>query len=119
MKNNTHEKNMKDRILFWVDVSLIQFGVAKILQEKIDSDFYVIYDLNHHLKKSFMQQNLVNFKKEWYFWDNIGKTKEPNIDALVPMLCFGYSAEPKPKQPAQRLPALVSLVCLTVLGGPA
>ncbi|SVD20213.1 uncharacterized protein METZ01_LOCUS373067, partial [marine metagenome] len=82
MKNNTHEKNMKDRILFWVDVSLIQFGVAKILQEKIDSDFYVIYDLNHHLKKSFMQQNLVNFKKEWYFWDNIGKTKEPNIEYL-------------------------------------
>ena len=76
------QESRKNKILFWVDVSLIQFGIAKTLQEKIDSDFYIIYDLNHHLKKSFMQQNLVNFKKEWYFWDNIGKTKEPNIEYL-------------------------------------
>ena len=42
---------MKDRILFWVDVSLIQFGIAKVLQEKIDSDFYVIYDSKSSFKK--------------------------------------------------------------------
>ena len=40
-------KKMTDKILFWVDISLLQFGIAKILQEKINNDFYVIYDLNH------------------------------------------------------------------------
>ena len=73
---------MKDRILFWVDVSLIQFGIAKVLQEKIDSDFYVIYDLNHHLKKSFLGQSIVDFKNEWYFWDHIGKIQEANTKYL-------------------------------------
>ena len=42
IKNNINEVNTKDRILFWIDVSLIQFGIAKILQQKIDSDLYVI-----------------------------------------------------------------------------
>ena len=41
---------MSKKILFWIDVSLLQFGVAKMLQEKLDDEFYVIYDLNHHLK---------------------------------------------------------------------
>ena len=73
---------MKDKILFWVDVSLIQFGIAKTLQEKIDSNFYVIYDLNHHLKKSFLEQNIVDFEKEWYFWDHVGKIQEVNTQYL-------------------------------------
>ena len=76
-------KKMTDKILFWVDISLLQFGIAKILQEKINNDFYVIYDLNHHLKKSFLKQNIVNFKKEWYFWDNVGKIKKPNLEYLT------------------------------------
>ena len=63
---------MKDRILFWIDVGLLQFGIAKMLQEKLDADLYAIYDLNHHLKKSFMNQSIINFKKEWYFWDHVG-----------------------------------------------
>ena len=73
---------MKDKILFWIDVSLVQFGIAKTLQEKIDSDFYVVYDLNHHLKKSFKKQNIINFKNEWYFWDHVGKTKDPDLEYL-------------------------------------
>ena len=67
---------MKNKILFWVDVSLLQFGIAKTLKEKTDANLYVIYDLNHHLKKSFMNQNIVNFEKEWYFWDLVGKIKK-------------------------------------------
>ncbi|SVD70647.1 uncharacterized protein METZ01_LOCUS423501, partial [marine metagenome] len=27
----------------------MQFGVAKMLQEKLDDEFYVIYDFSHHL----------------------------------------------------------------------
>jgi hypothetical protein len=43
--------------------------ITKFLQEKYDSKYYVIYDLNHHLKK-FKNQKLVNFKKTWHYWDN-------------------------------------------------
>jgi len=76
------QESRKNKILFWVDVSLIQFGIAKTLQEKIDSDFYIIYDLNHHLKKSFKKQNIINFKNEWYFWDHVGKIKDPDLEYL-------------------------------------
>ena len=73
---------MKDKILFWIDVSLLQFGIAKMLKEKTDANLYVIYDLNHHLKKSFINQNIIKFEKEWYFWDHVGKTKKPDIEYL-------------------------------------
>ena len=63
---------MSKKILFWIDVSLLQFGVAKMLQEKLDDEFYVIYDLNHHLKKSFKNQNIISFQNEWYYWDHVG-----------------------------------------------
>jgi hypothetical protein len=79
---NDVTKKRHTKILFWIDVSLIQFGIAKMLQKKIDGDFYVIYDLSHHLKKSFMQQKIINFKKEWYFWDYVGEVKEPDIEYL-------------------------------------
>jgi hypothetical protein len=70
---------MKDKILFWIDAGLMHFGIAKNLQEKLDADLYVIYDLNNHLKKSFKNQKLVNFKKEWYFWEHVSRT-DKNID---------------------------------------
>ena len=74
---------MKDKILFWIDAGLMHFGVAKTLQEQINADFFVIYDLNNHLKKSFKNQNLVNFTKEWYFWEHItGIKKEIDSEFL-------------------------------------
>ena len=74
---------MKKKILFWVDSSIIQFGIAKLLQEKLDADFYVIYDFNHHLKKSFTEQKIINFKKEWYYWDHVTRSnKESDIEYL-------------------------------------
>jgi len=76
------QENKKNKILFWIDTSLLQFGVAKMLQEKLDDEFYVIYDLNHHLKKSFKNQNIISFQNEWYFWDHVGKTKKPDLKYL-------------------------------------
>ena len=73
---------MTDKILFWIDVSLLQFGIAKSLQEKLDSDLYVIYDLNHHLKKSFEKQSIIDFKKEWYFWDHVKNIQKPDMEYL-------------------------------------
>jgi hypothetical protein len=74
---------MTTKFLFWVDVTYTQFGIAKFLQEKISADFYVIYDLNHHLKKSFLNQNIVNFKKQWFYWDYLSNIdKKPDIQYL-------------------------------------
>ena len=74
---------MTDKILFWIDLGLIQFGIAKFLQKKYRCEMYAIYDLNPNLKKSFKNQNLVNFKKEWYFWDFVSKdNSEPDLNYL-------------------------------------
>lgn len=75
---------MKDKILFWIDPELTHFGIAKFLQEKHDADLFVIYDFNHHLKKSFINQKIVNFQKEWYYWDHFQKTmKKPDLEYLA------------------------------------
>tara|TARA_B100000745_G_scaffold248367_1_gene170397 strand:+ start:264 stop:1799 length:1536 start_codon:yes stop_codon:yes gene_type:complete len=74
---------MVDRVLFWIDAGLIHFGIAKNLQEKLNADLYVIYDFNNHLTKSFKNQKLVNFKKEWYFWEHLsGINKNVDIEYL-------------------------------------
>ena len=74
---------MNDRILFWIDAGLVHLGIAKNLQEKLDADFYAIYDFNNHLTKSFKDQKIVNFKKEWYFWENLsGLTKNIDMEYL-------------------------------------
>ena len=74
---------MKDRILFWIDAGLMHFGIANNLQEKLDADFYAIYDFNNHLTKSFKDQKFVNFKKEWYFWEHLsGLTNNIDITYL-------------------------------------
>ena len=74
---------MKDRILFWIHADLIHFGIAEKLQEKSDMDLYAIYDFNNHLTKSFKNQKLVNFKKEWYFWEHLsGINKNIDIEYL-------------------------------------
>lgn len=74
---------MKDKVLFWVDSLFIQFGIAKSLQEKYDCNLYAVYDLTHFLKNLLLEQKIVNFEKEWYFWDHVRMTKKtPDIKYL-------------------------------------
>jgi len=48
-----------------------------------DCELYAIYDFNHHIKKSFVNQKLVNFKKEWYYWDEVlNINNNPDTDYL-------------------------------------
>jgi len=70
---------MKPKILFWIDTNYTQFGISKFLQEKIDANFYVIYDFQHHIKKIFLDQSIVDFKKQWFYWDNHSRLDE-NFD---------------------------------------
>lgn len=75
---------MKNKILFWIDPLYTQFGIAKFLQEKIDADFYVIYEMNHHIKKQFIDQKLINFTNQWFYWDSYIKNinKIPDVKYL-------------------------------------
>ena len=71
------------KILFWIDDGLIQFGIAKFLQEKIDDDFYAIYDTNHITKLFFKNQDFIKFQKVWFFRDHLSsEVKKPDIQYL-------------------------------------
>ena len=59
----------KDKILFWFDVDLEQFGIAHAIQKKYDADFFAIVDINDQIKNFFNNQNLVQFKKIWFYRD--------------------------------------------------
>ena len=74
---------MSDKILVWVDVGLIQFVVSKMLQNMYDCELFAIYDFNHHIKKSFVNQKSVNYKKEWFYWDHVLKINgDPDVNYL-------------------------------------
>jgi len=74
---------MSNKILVWVDVGLTQFGIAKYLKKIYDCELFVIYDFNHHIKKSFLNQKLIDFKKEWYYWDHVLNIKQkPDVEYL-------------------------------------
>ena len=45
------------------------------LQKKIDADFYAIYDLPNKTRLFFENQKLVNFKKTWYYHDQVNFKK--------------------------------------------
>ena len=75
---------MEKKILFWIDAGLMHFGIAKFIQNKIYAKLFAVYDLNHHLKKSFENQKVVNFTKSWFFWDYVNKKnmKKPDLKYL-------------------------------------
>lgn len=73
---------MKDRIVFWLDADLKPFVLAKFLQEKYDSEFYAVIDITNRPKKFFQTQNIVNFKKIWFYHDHISTKKKPNAEYL-------------------------------------
>ena len=71
---------MKPKILFWIDPLFIQFAIAKFLDEKIDAEFFAIYDFpSPLLKQSFENQEIIPFKKSWFFWDHVS-SKPAKID---------------------------------------
>ena len=74
---------MSDKILVWIDVGLIQFGIVKYLQKIYDCELFAVYDFNHHIKKSFLNQKLVNFRQVWYYWDHVLNIKQkPDVEYL-------------------------------------
>ena len=75
---------MDKKILFWIDMTLIPFGIAKYLQEQFDGDLFAIIDISHYGKSFFQKQTLVNFKKIWLFQELLS---EPLKNYDITYLC--------------------------------
>ena len=73
---------MKDKVIFWIDQDFTYYGVANYLQKKIDCDFFAIIDVTNKVKKFFKEQKLVEFKKTWYYFDNISRKEEIDLEYL-------------------------------------
>ena len=75
---------MKKKILTWINADLLQFGVIKSIQSKIDCSTYAIIDVTNKPKEFFKEQKLVKFEKFWFLHENIdGKLTNHNIDYLT------------------------------------
>ena len=74
---------MKMKLLFWMNVFMVHFGIAYYLKEKINADFTAIIDTPNKPKQMFLNQKIVNFKKTWYFHDHIKKIDAtPDLEYL-------------------------------------
>ncbi len=73
---------MKDKILFWIDQTLVDFGTAKFLEEKYDCDLFGIVDVADRTKTFFQKQKIVQFKKIWFYHDYFNIKTKPDIEYL-------------------------------------
>jgi len=67
---------MKDKIIFWIDSHLLFYCLTYYLQKNKNFELYSIIDITDRTKDFFKKQNLVNFKKIWFYHDhinNVGK----------------------------------------------
>ena len=74
---------MKPKLLVWIDSQFSTFGIAKSLQEMFACELYSIIEITDKPKKFFKEQQIVKFKKTWFYYDFILKTKRtPDLNYL-------------------------------------
>ena len=64
---------MKSKILFWLDMEWIRFGIAKFLQDLYECDLYALIDTDKVATDFYRNQNLVKFSKVWYYRDYVSE----------------------------------------------
>ena len=74
---------MNPKILFWLGPDYTHYCISHYLQKLYDCDLYGIIYIPNKQKTFFEKQNLVNFKKTWYIFDNILKNHKSNMENLV------------------------------------
>ena len=76
---------MEDKILFWQNREFVQFGIAEKLQSKHNCELYAIVDdVSDYLKKFFQEQEIIDFKKIWYYTEHVSiKDKKPDLEYLT------------------------------------
>ena len=74
---------MTKKVLFYINATFTHFAIAYYLQKLYDCKLYAIYDVTNFLKNLLKKQKIVEFEKQWYFWDHVKVTKEnPDIEYL-------------------------------------
>ena len=73
---------MTDKIIFWLNSFLLEFGIAYSLQKKYDCELYALIDVTNRTKLFFENQNLVDFKKIWFLHDHIQNEHSVDFDYL-------------------------------------
>ena len=73
---------MAANILFWINGALTTFCLAHYLQKKTDSNFFAIIDSYDKPKVFFQNQNLVKFKKTWFYHDCFQNMDKPDLKYL-------------------------------------
>lgn len=75
---------MKDKVIVWSDADLTHFGIIHSLQNVYDCDFFAIFDVADKPKRFFQNQQLIHFKKTWFYHDHVIKSKEkPDLTYLT------------------------------------
>lgn len=72
------------RILYWIGQNLIHFCLAKYMQEQFDAEYSAIIDCTNKPKVFFQNQQIVNFKKTWFYHDHFDNlNSKPDLDYLA------------------------------------
>ena len=75
--------NMKDKIIFWMGGDFTHFSLSYYFQKMYDCELYGIIDITNKPKKFYQKQDLVDFKKTWFFHDHININKKPDLEYLT------------------------------------
>ena len=70
---------MAKKIIFFLDLFTLHFALADYLQKNTDYELFALVDITDKPKSFFQNQKIVNFKKTWYYHDNIDM-KKPHDD---------------------------------------
>ena len=74
---------MKKKLLVWLTSDFTHFCISYYLQKFNDYELYAIIDITNKPKDFFKKQDLVKFKKIWFFHDHIPNIlKNPDLEYL-------------------------------------
>jgi len=73
---------MAKKILLWITPNLLNFGIANSLQQNNDFELYSIIDTPDNSKPFFINQQIVNFSKKWFFHDQINEQRNYDLKYL-------------------------------------
>jgi hypothetical protein len=73
---------MVGRVIFWLSADLLPFCISYFFQKNNNSELFGIYDLTNKPRKFFGKQTLTKFQKTWFYFDNIKKFHEVDLEYL-------------------------------------
>ena len=73
---------MTKRILFYIDLFTLHFGLAHYIQKNTDYEIYGMIDTTNKPKNFFLNQNIVTFKNQWFYHDFIDITIPADFEYL-------------------------------------